>query len=149
MLLDLHFVLKAGVKKSNQIADENESASSSFEVRFDAVQSYGGLSSSDAQGAYRLGAYSFVISAAAVAAFHFGWTRYAGKRDITYINEHDPYARLKEICSYPGPARYMVSCPKELAKIAEEKSLTIGESTGPFIPVQKMEEKKETVESAE
>ncbi|CAC35833.1 Mitochondrial cytochrome c oxidase subunit VIc/VIIs domain-containing protein [Caenorhabditis elegans] len=63
-----------------------------------------------------------VVSTAAFNAFYV-WPRH-NKYEEFFAN-YDPYTRMKEICA--ANKGYMHTCPKELAKLYEEKGKAVAE----------------------
>ncbi|PAV73346.1 hypothetical protein WR25_18917 [Diploscapter pachys] len=68
-------------------------------------------------------AISLVAAFGSSAAFFFGYVQPRAKKYEQYFANYDPYTRSKEICD--TNKGYMVSCPQELAKMAEEKGVKI------------------------
>jgi len=88
---------------------------------------------------------SLAISCVAAASYFIGITWKDRKRHTKYLALHDPYERMKEICSYPK--KYMITCPSELLKKAEEKGFAIGALEDPFVKIRQIiDEPVETVE---
>jgi len=56
---------------------------------------------------------------------------------------YDPYAHMKEICSYPNGGKFMLTCPSELQKLAEERSYQVGGLNDPFVQLQQKRKKAE------
>uniref|UniRef100_A0A915BU19 Mitochondrial cytochrome c oxidase subunit VIc/VIIs domain-containing protein n=1 Tax=Parascaris univalens TaxID=6257 RepID=A0A915BU19_PARUN len=55
--------------------------------------------------------------------FYFGYVQRRQRKYEEFFKNYDPYERMREICAH-GKG-YMHTCPKELAKLYEEKGKKI------------------------
>uniref|UniRef100_A0A0K0D9N6 COX6C domain-containing protein n=1 Tax=Angiostrongylus cantonensis TaxID=6313 RepID=A0A0K0D9N6_ANGCA len=68
-------------------------------------------------------AFAFITAVSSTVAFNvfYVWPRY--RKYEEFFKNYDPYLRMKEICA--EGTGYMHTCPKDLAKMYEEKGKKI------------------------